>query len=209
MEADFYCGLTVGCVLVSALVVDTTRHVRAAERERRGWCDYASGRGLCYSCRSTTWSLLAHHRIEGRVRGVPLSLGTGLGAVGMPMTTVKAVTAVPIEGRLYVSCPPEFSRALRDVEAQRIEVADPDFNGRVFLVHATAPQLARVVLVRSVRETLLRMGAIGVRSVSFRCDREEIAVEWLGHEAVPDVFDLGCDVVVGACQSRGRVGAYR
>jgi hypothetical protein len=46
-------------------------------------------------------------------------------------------------------------------------------------------------------------------SLSFRCDRDVVAVEWIGHDPVPSLFDIGFDVVAEACAARGRQGAYR
>jgi hypothetical protein len=205
----FFCGVPVCCAMAAGLVLEARQRVQEIERDRQGWGDYATRRGLHYSCEVKGRWLDAHHRMDGRIRGVPLSCATGLGILRMPTTTITAVAEAPIDGRLYVSCAAVFSQARDDVDVRRLDVGDPDFNGREFVVEATTPELANRVLVPRVRDLLLRLGAFGRQSLNFRCVHDEVIVEWLGHEALPTLFDLGCDVVVGACETRGRNGVYR
>jgi hypothetical protein len=195
--------------MAAGLVLEARQRVRDLERDRRDWADYATRRGLRYSCEVTGRWLNAHHRIEGRVRGVSLSCATGLGILRMPTTTITALAEVPIDGRLYVSCAAVFSQARNDIEVKRLDLEDPDFNGRAFVVEATTSELANRVLVPQLRDLLLRLSAFGRQSLNFRCDRDEVVVEWLGNEALPALFDRGCDLVVGACESRARTSAYR
>jgi len=209
MDPIFFCGVPVGCVLVSGLILDARQRLRDIERDRKGWSDYAARRGLHYSCTIAGRWVVARHLVEGRVRRVDVVCATRRGILDMPTTTVTGMATSPIEGRLYVSRAAIFSQAQRDVAARRIEVAESDFNGPVFVVYATVPALIGTVFVAPVRELLLRMSASGRQSLNFRCEREKVIVEWLGTEALPDMFDLACDVVVGVCEARMRTSAYR
>ncbi|MGO8995907.1 MAG: hypothetical protein ACLQVI_21550 [Polyangiaceae bacterium] len=100
-----------------------------------------------------------------------------------------------------------FSVGLQDLSAARVVVDDPQWSP--FFVHATSPRVAASVLVERVGRLLTRMGEFGRQSLNFRCDREAVAVEWLGDEPLPDLFDLACDLLSVACEPRTRSGAYR
>jgi hypothetical protein len=209
MDSVFFCGVPVGCVMAYGFVMDAKRQARELERDRRGWREYSARRGFRYSCPSKVFSRSAHHRFEGRVHGVEVSCITGPGILRMPTTTLSALAPVPVDGRLYASCAEVFSQGQEDVLARRVDVNDPAFNGAEFLVEATTMDVADRILVPSVRDVLLRMRASGRQSLNFRCERDVVAVEWLGNEALPDLFDLGCDLMVAACASRRQAGIYR
>lgn len=211
MDGVFFCGVPVGCVMAYGLVLDAKRLLRDAERDRHGWRDYAAQRGFRYasSTKAGPFALRAQHRLDGRIHGVALSCSTGLGILRMPTTSVIAQAPAPIDGRLYVSCAEVFSQAQDDVAATRVDTGDGDFDGRTFFVQSTNPETVKGVLVPRVRQVLMRMSASGRQSLNFRCERDEVAVEWLGIEPLPELFDLACDLVVAACESRRRGGVYR
>jgi hypothetical protein len=211
MDAVFFCGVPVGCVMAYGLVLDAKRLLRDNERDRLGWRDYAERRGFRYATRTKPgpFALRAEHRIEARVHGVSLACSTGLGILRMPTTTMTTQARAPIRGRVYISCDQVFSQAQNDVAARRVDTGDPAFDGGVFFVQATDPEAVPSVLVPPVRRVLMQMSASGRQSLNFRCERDEVAVEWLGIEPLPDLFDLGCDLMVAASQSRRHGGVYR
>ncbi len=209
MDAIFFCGVPVGCVMAYGVVMDATRQNRTVERDRREWREYATRRGFRYSNEGRTFSLRNHHRLEGCVQGVRVSCSTGPGILRMPTTTIRTVSPLLSSGRLYVSCDDVFSRAEDDVLARRVDVNDSAFNGDAFIVQSTEPDLPDLMLVPSVRRVLLAMHASGRQSLNFRCDKDELAVEWLGSELLPDLFELGWSLMVAAFESHRRGAAYR
>jgi hypothetical protein len=202
-------GLPMGAVVASGLALDARRAARDAERDRVGWRAYATAHGFRYSTGGRGLSFRAHHRLEGAIRGVPVSCVTGPGILKMPTTTVTAQASLPIAGRVYVSCTDAFAQARGDVLAQRVDLSDAKFNGSTFFVHATSQAPADRALSPTVRSLLLLMHAAGRQSLNFRCERDRVAVEWLGVEPLPELLDLGCRLVLAACEPRGRQGAYR
>ena len=209
MEALFFCGVPIGCVMTYGLVLDSKRRTRDLERHRAGWSGYAGDRGLRYSTAGYRFSLRVDHRIEGSVDGVPVLCSTDLSILSMPTTTIAARAAVPIDGRLYVSCAEVFSQAQEDLRAKRVELPDADFNGGTFFVHATDPSLVDAVLLPHVRALLMRMSEAGRQSLNFRCDRDTVVVAWRGHDPLPDLLDLGKRLLVATCRARTSVAAYR
>ena len=208
MDAVFFCGVPVGCVMAYGLVLDATRQVRELERDRKGWGEYAARRAFRYSAATKALSLQATHRIDGRARGVAVTCSTGVGILRLPTTTLTARASVPVNGRLYVSCAEVFSRAQDDLLVRRVDVSDPSFNAG-FFVMATREEAAEEVLTPAVRALLAQLGKSGRQSLNFRCDRHDVAVEWLGTEALPEMFDLGCELLAAVCDARRREGAYR
>jgi len=209
MDEVFFCGVPVGCALAYGLVLDAKRHARELKRDQQGWSEYAAQRGFRYATRNQTLSMRVDHSVEAELDGVTLSCATGLGILRMPTTSVIARAAVPIEGRLYVSCDEALSQAMDDTLARRVDVSDPDFDGRTFFVRATRPDIVPAVLVPPVRKVLMRMSETGRPSLNFRCERDLVVVEWMGHDAVPELLDLGLRLVVAACTARSSSGAYR
>jgi hypothetical protein len=201
------CSLGAGGVVVYYGALATQG--RAAARVASGWRSYAERRGFRHWSGTTGFALRVNHRVEGEVSGIRLSCATGLGILGMATTTVSARASVPIEGRLYVSCAETFSLGSEDALAERVVVADPAFDGRLLSVHATRPDLADSVLVGPVRRALVVLAELGHQSLNFRCERDVVAVEWLGVDALPELLDAACDLLVAACRARDRTGIYR
>jgi len=211
MDGVFFCGVPVGCVLAYGLVLDAKKLLREVERDRHGWRDYATLRGLRYvgSTKAGPFAVRMQHRLEGRVQGVPLLCTTGPGILRMPTTSVTTQAPAPIDGRLYVSCAEVFSQAQEDVSAKRVDTGDPDFDGGTFVVQATEPDAWKDALAAPVRRALMRMSVSGRQSLNFRCERDLVAVEWLGVEPLPDLVDLACEVLVTASALRRRGSVYR
>jgi hypothetical protein len=208
MDGLFYCGVPIGCVLTYGLVSDFKRHAREFRRDQLGWREYAARRGFQYTGGAMSYPFRVNHRIDGHVDTLPLHCTTGFGVLHMPTTTIAARATAPIEGRLYVSCDEMLSRGRSDALAKRVDHPDPDFNGGIFGIKATSADSTSILVAR-VRTLLVRMSQLERPSLSFRCDRDVVAVEWIGHDPVPSLFDIGFDVVAEACAARGRQGAYR
>jgi hypothetical protein len=209
MDVIVCSAVSVGCVLAYGLTLDARRHIRDLERDRRGWSAYGARRGLRYTNEIKALSLRSHHRLEGQVNGLALQWATGLEILHMPTTTITAQAQVPIDGRLYASLSDVFAPGLEDTQVERVDTGDPDFDGGSFVVRATDPFVAESVLTPPVKNLLMGMSASGRQSLGFRCDRNAVVVEWLGIEALPDLFDQGGNLVVAACGSRMRRGVYR
>jgi hypothetical protein len=199
-------------LLLSGLLaglVAARRQIRRAERLRREWSAYAARRGLRYTLGNEGLSLEPVHRLDGRRRSTPVRVRTGFGILHSMTTTVTGKAPLPLDGRVYVYLDPVFSQAADAVDLTRVHVEDRAFDGGTFVVEATCESVVRTVLGSTVRRALLDMSQCGRRSLNFRCAGDDIIVEWLGDEALPELFDQACELVALAGESRRVGGAYR